>query len=75
MLILESQAKVILVDSGGIQKEAYMFHIPYIILRDGTQQIKTIETKWSGLVGAPDSQGILNAVLETKEPNTIRIFW
>lgn len=68
MLKLESNAKAILTDSGGVQKEAYMLKIPCITLRNETEWIETIETKWNTLAGASDSRKILQSVSELKEP-------
>ena len=67
MLILEKNAKMILTDSGGIQKEAYFFKVPCVTLRDTTEWVETIEDGWNILVHCDQSK-ILNAVKNFK-PN------
>jgi UDP-N-acetylglucosamine 2-epimerase (non-hydrolysing)/UDP-GlcNAc3NAcA epimerase len=61
MLMLERHARMILTDSGGIQKEAYWLGVPCITLRDETEWEETVEVGWNTLAGANPSR-ILEAV-------------
>jgi len=58
MLFLEKNAKKILTDSGGIQKEAYILKVPCITIRDNTEWIETVEDGWNILAGT-DTEKIL----------------
>ncbi|WAI01199.1 non-hydrolyzing UDP-N-acetylglucosamine 2-epimerase [Methanogenium organophilum] len=61
MLHLMKHAKMILTDSGGVQKEAYILKVPCVTLRENTEWMETLENGWNVLVGA-DSKKIVDSV-------------
>lgn len=68
MLVLEQNAKVILTDSGGMQKEAYFFRVPCVTLRPETEWLETVDAGWNRVVGA-DRERIFDAVKNVNIPN------
>jgi len=65
MLMLEKNARVILTDSGGVQKEAYWANVPCITLRDETEWIELVKAGYNRVVGT-DTSVILEAVAKAE---------
>jgi UDP-N-acetylglucosamine 2-epimerase len=61
MVALAGSARMVLTDSGGLQKEAYWLGVPCLTLRNETEWVETVETGWNVLVGS-DSEKIVDAV-------------
>ncbi len=68
---LASQARVILTDSGGLQKEAYWYGIPCVTLRPSTEWVDTVETGANVLVD-DDPDAIEQAVASARMPDERR---
>lgn len=76
MIALESNARIIITDSGGVQKEGYFFETPCVIAREQTEWVELVEAGWTTLTGA-GREKIVAAVVElwqkefTKEDKNI----
>lgn len=61
MLVLEKNAKLILTDSGGVQKEAFFLRIPCITMREETEWVETVACKMN-IVAGIDKGRILESI-------------
>ncbi len=67
MLALTSQARVIVTDSGGLQKEAYWFGVPCVTARPSTEWVDTVEIGANVLVD-DDPERLAAAVAGARMP-------
>jgi UDP-GlcNAc3NAcA epimerase len=66
MVRLEAGARVILTDSGGVQKEAWFMEKPVVVLREETEWVEIIEAG-NGILAGADSQRIIKAARKFME--------
>ena len=63
MILLEKNCRMIITDSGGVQKESHFFKKPCIVLRKETEWIELVNNGTAKLVGA-DPERIRRGVSE-----------
>jgi len=73
MIVLESNCKLVMTDSGGVQKEAYFFNKPAIILRSETEW-KEIVDEGCGIIANADRNKIVEAYELFKERRNNLLF-
>lgn len=63
MVQLEKYACLIATDSGGVQKEAFFYHVPCVTLRDETEWVELVNSGWNHLVSPTDPEKIKAAIM------------
>jgi len=65
MVMLEKNAKLIVTDSGGVQKEAFFYQVPCVTLRDETEWIELVQLGWNRLVSPFDEKVVSEEIIKT----------
>ena len=68
MLCLESSSRIILTDSGGVQKEAFFNKVPCITLRSETEWVETVSMGCNVIAGSDEANilDVYNRMLDSK---------
>lgn len=60
IIVLEKNARIVMTDSGGVQKESFFFERPCVILRPETEWVEIVE-HGAGIIADADLERIINA--------------
>jgi UDP-GlcNAc3NAcA epimerase len=61
MIRLEKHSRLIVTDSGGVQKESFFYRVPCVTVRDTTEWVELIDLGWLRLVPPVSSKAVLEA--------------
>jgi len=68
MIALEKHCRMIITDSGGVQKEAFFFRKPCIILRAQTEWVELVDAG-AAVIADADTNAILQSYIDMKNKN------
>lgn len=69
-LVLQSKAKLVLTDSGGVQEETCILHVPCVTLRDNTERPETVAVGANMLAGTNPERILAAAEAMATKPRT-----
>jgi UDP-GlcNAc3NAcA epimerase len=72
MMMLERNARLVVTDSGGVQKEAFFFSVPCVTLRKETEWQELVEIGWNRLAPPLDSDTVASTLQEALAETPIR---
>lgn len=62
MVTLETNARLIVTDSGGVQKEAFFYGVPCMTLRDETEWVELVELGWNRIVPPTGPEAVRDGI-------------
>lgn len=63
MVMLEKHSRLIVTDSGGVQKEAFFYSVPCATLRNETEWVELVELGWNQLIPPFSATKILEGLI------------
>ena len=63
MVMLEKYARLIVTDSGGVQKEAFFHKVPCVTLRTETEWVELVESGWNIVIAPTDEHLLCQTIL------------
>jgi len=79
MIELEKNARLIVTDSGGVQKESFFKQVPCVTLRGETEWTELVKSGWNQMVPPANGQAVakgINKTLNSKsKPKIVRSSW
>jgi UDP-GlcNAc3NAcA epimerase len=73
MVRLERGARLVVTDSGGVQKEAFFHGVPCVTVRDTTEWVELVEAGWNRLADPADPRAVLDAARGALAEGTERL--
>ena len=70
MLVMEKNAKLIVTDSGGVQKEAFFQETPCVTLFENTAWVELVELGWNTIVPPISTKLITKSILKVLKKKT-----
>jgi UDP-GlcNAc3NAcA epimerase len=64
MVMLERNSRLVVTDSGGVQKEAFFYRVPCVTLREETEWVELVELGWNVCVSPKQPSIIYEAIME-----------
>jgi len=76
MIALIAGSRMVLTDSGGVQREAFFLHVPCVTLRSETEWMETVECGWNVVTGTSAHEILSGArrVLEMERKEGVPLF-
>lgn len=72
MMMLERNARLVVTDSGGVQKEAFLFSVPCVTLRSETEWQELVESGWNRLAPPVDRDTVASTIQDALANTPIR---